>query len=128
MSNLHRIAKAEAFERVPETCPDVYAASTKELFKMTKWVDTRFAEKLSDHERSEIAGQINATITNLLEAFKVNGSMKLRKALIQEIEHGLRLSLTQDRIERIEAGEDPESTIHSTASHNTAPQHTTQNA
>lgn len=111
MSNrVHKLAKAEAFHRVPETCPAVYQAATKHLYAFTKWVDVRFAEKLTDHERNEIAGQINAKITDLLESFKELGSVRLRDALVTEIENNLRLSLSQERIDRIEAGEEPEAT------------------
>lgn len=111
MTRIHRLARAESFERVPETCPDVYQAATKALFGFTKWVDTRFAEQLTEHDRNEIAGQINKRITDLLEEFKTVGTVRLRTALITEIENNLLISLPEDRIKRIEAGEDLEATL-----------------
>lgn len=123
-SRIHQLAKAEAYQRVPETCPAVSAAATKHLYAMTKWVDTRFAEKLTDHDRSEIAGQLTVKINDLLESFKELGSVPLRTALITEIENNLRLNLSQERIDRIEAGEEPEDTLKpladSTTYHHTA--------
>lgn len=108
MSYLHLLAVQESYQRVPETCPAVYAQATKHLYAFTKWVDTRFEDKLTDPERSEIAGQINAKVTALLESFKELGSVRLRTALIHEIENNLRLSLSKERLEQIEAGADPE--------------------
>jgi hypothetical protein len=129
MNALHRLARSESFHRVPETCPAVYEAGTKAIYSITKWVDTVFAEKLSENDRNQIAGQVNAHVTTLLETIKEQGTVLLRTALIAEIEQNMRLSLTQERIDRIEAGENPEDTLqhnHHTATHAITTDHVIQ--
>lgn len=111
MTRLHQLARAEAFQRVPETCPELQATGTKVSFKLSSWIDSRFHDKLSEGERSEIAHKIGATIADLLDAAKDHGTAPLRAALVTEIENNLRLSLSPERIARIEAGEDPEASL-----------------
>jgi hypothetical protein len=110
MTQLHRLARAEAFCRVPETCPEVALATTQMSFGFTKWVDTVFAEKLTEAERSDVAGQFNVRLNQLVADIRELSTDRLRVALVWEIEQNLRLSLSQERIDRIEAGEDPEQT------------------
>lgn len=115
MSRLHHLAKAEAFHRVPETCPELHTGGTKVAFAFCKWIDARFHEKLTDAERTEIAHKNGEMIADLLEIAKDSGTRPLRDALVREIEQNMRLSLSQERIDRIEAGEDPEATFQRTA-------------
>jgi hypothetical protein len=61
-SRLHKLARAEAFHRVPETCPELHTHGTGVSFKLSSWIDSRFHDKLSEGERSEIAHKIGASI------------------------------------------------------------------
>jgi hypothetical protein len=111
MSKIRQLAAAEAFHRVPETCPEIHTEGTNAAFKFCKWLDGRFGSRLTEEERDEIERHNGDCVADVLEGAKEHGTRPLRKALIDEIEAGMRGGMTQGRIDRIEAGEDPESTL-----------------
>lgn len=106
--SLSRLALSESFERVPETCPRVLEESTRLSFKFDRWLDQRFADKLTEGERNEISKAKDELLADFFEASKQHGVLLLRRALAKEIELNFRLSMSPERVAHIEQGGDPE--------------------
>lgn len=108
MNRIHQLAKKLSHERVPETCPAVHTAGVAAIAKFLHWASskTRWFGRMTRSERHQFEIQVGELVAEVLEGAKENGTRILREAHAREIEDYLRMSLTAERIARVEAGED----------------------
>jgi hypothetical protein len=106
-TRLYRLAQKQAYERVPETCPNVHTGGTKAIANLHLWLNRRhWMSKLSEKDVLKLELRIGQFVQDLFDAAKEHGTLPLRQALVDTIHENMLLSLPAERIAAIEAGED----------------------